>query len=141
MTFLSPVEETTTARAPCCTSGTSADDHVDGVVAPSWKQRTQSSTRTVGPTTLSAHAIRSSPVVSVDNLVVTSAAASSSLRSKLSTFLPAELVNGGVLNWCQAALHSPSYHLWAASELAVASRQIHSVITPFSKEHRGDGLV
>ena len=136
-TFPSAVVEATTARAPCCASGAAPDNGVDGNVAPPWKQ--SMSTRTVNPTTLSAHVVRSSPVVSVDNVVLSGAAASSSLKSKLSAFLPAELVDGGVLNWCQAASHSPSYHLFAASELAVTSRQIHSVITPVSSSTKEMG--
>ena len=138
-TFPSPVVEATTARAPCCTSGASPDEDVDSNVAPPWKQSIQLSTRTVSPATLSAHVIRSSPVVSVDNVFLTSAAASSSLKSKLSAFLPAELVNGGVLNWCQAVSHNPSYHLFTASELAVASHQIHSVIRPVPKSTKEMG--
>ena len=139
LTLPSPVVETTSARAPCCASGASADDVVDDSVAPPWKQRIQSCTRTESPVILRPHVIRASPVVSVDNLVLSSADASSSLSSKLSTFLPAELVNGGVLNWCQAGPRSPSYHLFAASELAMATRQVHSVIIPVSERTENMG--
>ena len=127
------VVETTTARAPCCVSSAPLDDAVDEDIAPLWKQDIQLSTETVSPSTISLHVVRAAPVISVDNLVLTSAALSSSLRSKLSTLLPADLVNGGVLNWCQAALHSPSYHLFAASELAITSRHAHSIVVPVSK--------
>ena len=135
----SPVVETTSARAPCCASGASADDIVDDSVPPPWKQRLQSCTRAASPAILSPHVIRASPVVSVDNLVLSSAAASSSLRSKLSTFLPGDLVNGGVLNWCQAGPCGPSYHLFVASELAMATRQVHSVIIPVSERAENMG--
>ncbi len=132
-TFPTFLMETTSARAPCCVSSASLNEVVDENIALLGKQDPQSSTQTVIPAALSLHDIRAAPVISVDNLVLTSAALSSSMKSKLSTFLPAELVNGGVLQWCQAASPNPSFHLFAASELAIASRQAHSILIPASK--------
>ena len=44
-----------------------------------------------------------------------------------------------MLNWCQEVSHNPSYHLFAASELAITSRQAHSIIIPVSKGTEGMG--
>ena len=129
----SVVVETTTARAHCCVSSAPLNDAVDEELAPLWKEDIQSSTQAFSPAALSLHVVRAAPVVYVNNLVLTGAAVSANLRLKLSTFISADLVNGGVLNWCQAALHSPSYQLFAASELAITSRQAHSIIIPVSQ--------
>ena len=133
------VEAGSTTRAPCCVSGASLDDAAEENIALLEKENLQSSTQITIPASLSLHHIRVAPVISVDNLVLTSAALSSSLMSKLSTFLPADLINGGVLQWCQTASLSQSFNLFAASELAAASRHAHSVLISASKDTESMG--
>ena len=137
---LPEVTKAATTRAPCCSSSAPADDDNDDDFLARWRQRTQLSTRTVSPTPLSIHSLRSSQVISVADLEPTDPATISTLRAKLSAFLPMELVDGGVLKWCQAMVYSPSYHLFAASELAIANRQIHSVPFPFPTSEDAQGM-